>query len=306
MEASLQSFWDPLHDEITVNSFTTNTQKLENKVNDIRIHPTIFILKSLLQLVIAVGISAVSLYFQIYSYLPYAISVLIIISYYLGIKKKQEEVIFFLVCEENHWAYNPDKDTSRADRLAVAFNDIFQKGYDRYVSDQIWGNVENNNHQSPFWRCDFTYTEGSGKSTHTYNEAVLATQCEKAIPINFSLQHAGFFERLGETIKTESDEFNKQFLIIAGDSSVHTKEAIMRVLSPSVQVRLIEFSKQYPLTLVSFNDDIMTLKFSQQIWQPKYTSIFNLMKIDPQDVTNFNNVLHNIVAIPAEMMQYIE
>lgn len=300
--------WDPAGEKITGNAFDIQKRVLLGKAANYKNDPSLIIkyLTILIILPIAVFLWRVHYLGDRLSWDLIILSTIPVIFFYQSIIHLQGDLILFLLCQDNHWEFNPDEDPDRLQKVSFVYPNIFLKGRDQKVADQIWGNLQNNNKTTDFWRCTFQYTVGSGKSSQTFKRAVFILKLNKKIPVSFSLEKAGFLSQFGEDIRTESEEFNKRFKIVRDDKDEMVKTQIIGILSPSVQVRLINFADMVSIETIRFQNDVMIIVFEKEIWKSVFTNFFKKVVIDEKDKSLFFESLKNMAELPSEMIQFID
>lgn len=295
--------WDPLDDQITVDTYKTEQNALLKKKQTYENNP--YLLRMYLGLWVLVALVCFCLIF-ITGVVQFVVGVVPIFLFYQSVMRSEEELILYLLCEKNNWAYNPSANYNRAQDLATLTPEIFNFGYDQNVEEQVWGIVKNNmGIDSHFWTANFCYTTGSGKNTKTYTQYICMFRLHKAVEVAFSLTPAGIFNKFEDHIKTESEEFNSIFQIQADSSDSTQKELIIQILSPSVITRLIDFSGKYSTKIIKFQYGVMIIVLEHKIWKTSYTNFFKQIAIDPRDETVFYNSLMDMAELPTEMVQFI-
>lgn len=301
-------YWDPIGTHITKDSFQLHTEKLLEQVEKYRRNPHALARNRILFFCLGVG---VSLFCVIFFHFGQGTIVLSIFSFapliiYLSIVHGlQQNLILFLLCQEHGWVYNPDEDGERFKELMMAYPEVFQVGHSQEIEDQIWGSF-GTNMSVPFWFSAFTYTTGSGKHKTTHHHTLLAFKLQKKLPLAFSLYKKFPLSFIPSDYKTESEEFNRLFRIKVHPPQPVNKVLLLSLLSPSIQVRLINFAEKFPLAQVAFYHDCMILDFRSELWHSRYTDFFREATVDPRDTTTFISVIQDASAIPLEMLSFID
>lgn len=307
-----QTFADPLNDHITESSFADEREKVVKQIKDLRAHP--YVAKVLLAASILLTLFCIHLYFTVkdfdYSFILFSLTPTIIIIGY--IYTLQNAAIWYLLCEKHNWVFNPEKNFERPERLAKLFPDIFNRGLlnkdgkekkdnEKYTSlhNQVWGKI-GTGESINFWSCIFhsdQHSSGSG----LYDQTAFVIELDDFIPVSFSLFRKG--EK--STIQTESVEFNKLFKIKSHEDNNTTEQQIIKALSPSVQVRLIDFANKFSLDCIAFQDKYMVILFEGKVWEAKHTNFYKNVTIDERDIKRFDDLLKEMVALPLEMRKYV-
>jgi hypothetical protein len=151
----------------------------------------------------------------------------------------------------------------------------------------------------------FHFTTGSGRSQQLHTEDTFIFQLPNPIPVNFSLAKAGIFREFEEHIKTESEEFNKTYRIISDNNDENTQMQIIKILSPSVQTRMIDFSKKYKDPYIYFCNNVLAIVFNGEMLKGKYTNFFRKVDIDQRDEDRLDTAILDMAELPSEMVQFI-
>ena len=220
----------------------------------------------------------------------------------------QEEVILSMLCKKHNWLYLPKEETGSPKVFAATFPDLFDYGYDQNFDEQIWGTIQSQTGiERPFWYTKFTYVVQEGRSSKVKTEHVYIIQLQKPVEVEFTLAKAGIFSKFEESIKTESVDFNNAYVIKASSSKGQDMNEIIKILNPSVQIRLVDFSHKYTgIKSLSFKLDLLIISFHESIWKTRYTNFFKSVSIDMRDEENFNKAFLDMIAIPEEMLHFIQ
>lgn len=311
MENNKKSFWDPLNENIKTDSFQPEQQSVVKQTEKYQHNPNL-IKRNLCfaGLVPVISLILLIFFWETLKALAdpriFLCTFIPLILYYQGIRLLQEKLLLYLLCQGNGWSYNPEETPARTQKFIQKYPDIFAQGREQSIDEQIWGSA-NKPYQIEFWRCTFKYRVGHGRYSHINNRAVFALKLNQSLNVNYTmLRVVNFWEEFQTEIKTESEEFNKKFKVVADKHDSTTEAKVLKVLSPSVQVRFIEFSKKYKLNRIYFEDDIMLIEFIENVWKTKYTNFLKKVAIDKRDVEHFSETLKDMMALPSEMIQYMD
>jgi hypothetical protein len=292
-----QSYNDPLNEEINTLNFSEAQKDFVNQVNSIRsLHYGLLLTLIVLALLPFIGIfyfyffKTFNAYIFIFSFIP-------VFGFYTYIKGLQNEIFIYLVCEKMNWAFNPNLETKRASKLALSFPIVFKRGTDYQLQDQIWGTYDNKT-KIDFWAGTFSYTQ----NREDYSQSAFIINTSKPLSTTFALY------RWGEKsiYRTESEKFNELFKIRSNSNNSDTRLRIMKLLSPSVQVRLIDMANKYSLDCIAFEENCMIILFSNKFWKVKYTNFFKNITIDQRDMQVYEDLMTEMVALPLEMIRYLK
>jgi len=305
MDNAKQCFWDPLNQNIDISTYIAEQTDLANKLQGYRdkpyrlkVHLAFLILLPITVAILILFLRPVDIGLAMYTFIPF-------ITYRLHILNIEGEFILFLLCEKNMWPYNPNKDINRPIGFADLLPGIFNYGSDRNFEEQIWGTIQGSNNKTSFWRGVFHFTTGYGRSQRLYTEDTFIFQLSDPIPVNFSLAKAGIFGESEKHIETESEEFNKAYRIISDNNDEGTQMQIIKILSPSVQTRMIDFSKKYTDPNIYFCNNLLAIVFNKEVLEGKYTNFFRKVGIDQRDVDRLNTAILDMAELRSEMVQFI-
>jgi hypothetical protein len=244
----------------------------------------------------AFGFSGVIFWVGIISALP-------LIIYYSTIYNLQQSLILYLISQQQGWLYNPDikPPKERILKLISLFPSIMNRGHSQNIQNQIWGNANGDTH---FWLSDYIYTTGSGKHSTTHYHTMVIIKLRKELPAILELENKNNLS-WGKSYKTESEEFNKLFRVKMQDPN-DTEIEMLQILSPSMQVRLVDLAKELPIWNIILYKDMMVIDLNEQIFKPKYTNFIKEIKIDERDKQIFLQNITNILNMPSEMLQFID
>jgi len=296
-----RQFLDPLNENVSLLSFAAYNKALLQKVENYRKNPSVIKLLLVACLFFLIIWSGGWVLLKAYDPRILIIGFLPLFFYYSYIKKLENEVILYLLCERNNWAFNSVKSTYRAQGLMNLFPQVLDRGKQQEIYNQIWGSLGNNK-KNGFWSGIFSYVLSSGRNSKRYEKTVFIIQMNKPLTCSFSLFRSGY----RDSIKTESEEFNKLYRIRNHEKSGSSEEEIIKALSPSVQVRLIDFAKKFSLDCISFQDNCMTVLFNGKVWKVKHTNFFKSVTIDARDIKGYDDLVREMMELPSEMLKFLD
>ena len=321
-------FSDPLNDHITESSFAEERQQFVAILDLYRKHPQLIQLLFMLSVLTPVLTLTFIIVFNWYnSFFIYLIIFSIIpgVLFYYKVTSIQNDLLLYPLCVKNGWVFKPKRDFDRARRMAHLFPYVFARGDVQYrrLENQMWGTLGK---EPPvnFWSGIFTYelqeTDPNQKMIKEVTDiksmfiphvsrdqnvnqlAVFILELDKAIPCAFSLSRYGSRRDL----QTESIAFNETFRIRTHHVSKHTQTQIMQVLSPSVQVRLVDFANEVELDSITFEHNCMVILCRDTFWETKHTSFFKNVTIDERDLKLFDDLLTEMSELPLEMRKFLD
>lgn len=318
-------FWDPLGESIYQGKFSTDNTKLQKKYAYYLKHPKAPLRNLLLFLIpvfLLIGVigygPAREIFWDLISsgnddnsegiiILPFIPAVI----YYWRVRRLQIDLIKMLLADKFGWAYSSQQNTSRWKLLKTRFSEIFEKGNQRqYVEDEFWGVFEGN----PFWSALFHYEvrSGSGKSrtVRKYNRTVFCLQLRKIVAASFHIQKDSgmkffrFFK--GKSVDTESTEFNNQFDVYSSNKKVESPQKILEVLTPAVQMKLLELVRRNGKCEVLFKDDMVFFVFNGRPLKNMKTNFFKKVDISQKDQESLTHRFHDILDISDDIVPYLD
>ncbi len=222
----------------------------------------------------------------------------------------QRDLVKYAIARDQNWVYNPKESPSRWRVLRDKFSEIFDRGNrSQNISDEFWGDFSGNGKVIDFWTGIFSYTIKSGKHSTTYRRTLFAFHLEKSRTTRFCLkpEHSffGLFRRKTE-IHLESTEFNKSFAVFYNGQKAEKEQEIVKTLSPSLQVRLLEMKKKEGDFEVLFVDEVMLFSFSGKLIKKMKSNFFKKIEIDPRDSEVIKERLHRVFGIGSEMARFLD
>lgn len=321
-------FADPLNEHITTSSFAEERSSVVEKVENLRKY------RYLLQALFVLSIIAPAWYILVLTR-ERALSIFNAIFFtFIGffgmallnyaLRSLQDDLVLYLLCEKNNWVCNPAHDKSRPQRMAQLFPHVFERGFrDSWRFDnQIWGMI-GKNEQISFWCCNFYY-ELPSNTNYQYmrnripldrsdmQKTVFVLELVDIIPYTFELKIRAAYKnesnvyKSGTDLKTESVDFNERIDVKIPGASKETKRQVLHVLSPSVQVRLVDFVKKYPIESITFQHNCMVVVFEGLIWETKHTNFLKRVMIDERDLKSFDSLFKSMIELPLEMRKYLD
>lgn len=241
------------------------------------------------------------------------LSIAYIYSYYYKISI---DIIKSEIAQENGWLYSPNEDRSKWSYLKDYSNEIFEKGNkNQYVEDQFWGQVENGGKYYDFYSGVFSYdveTRNSKgrRNTTTYKRHFFAIKLDKSINARFFLYPENVFSKIGnfftkKEINTESIEFNKTFAFKYDGNRGEKELDIVKLLSPSLQLKLLDLNTLKGNMNVLFSNDCVIFDFKGKILQKIETNFIKDPKLSEKDKQLVKNELEKLITLSKEIADSI-
>ena len=243
--------------------------------------------------------------------------VLPLIYYVYKIFNLQRDLIKLMIAKEHDWIYSPQESSGRWACLARKFPEFFRQGdQGQNLSDEFWGKFNSQKQMVYFWSGIFTYQKvfraAKGKKrTTTYRQNALAIKLNKKIKADFRLvseniflSFLNFFRK--KEIDTESAEFNKSFAVFYAGRKMENELDIIKVLSPAVQVKLLQLKNDEGKYSVLFRGEVAIFLFSGRLLKRMRANFFRKVELDPRDQEKLNKKINVILEITSGIAPYLD
>src|SRR3989338_5122526 len=84
-------------------------------------------------------------------------------------------------------------------------------------------------------------------------------------------------------IETESAEFNSAFAVFYKGEKMERELDIIKVLSPAVQIKLLELKRSQGPFGIGFRGEVMFVVFRPNLFKKMRTNFFKKTELDPRD-----------------------
>jgi len=233
--------------------------------------------------------------------------------YFEEINNLKQDVVKSEVAKKRGWLYDPAIDEVVGFNLAAMFPKIFNLGDERFVDDQLWGSFDVDGVTKNFYSGIYCYTVinknskgGENKVKHFSN--FFAINLEKRLPVNFLLYPESIFSRVSQKfnnheIEVESIEFNKIFAFDYAGRKDEQAVEIVKVLSPAVQLELVDLSKKGKNLSVYFVDGVLIFSFKGKLFKKLKTQLIGGLNLVDDDLKFFDDYLQSIKTIATEIIK---
>ncbi len=327
-QKSLQQVWDPAGEAITLNTFEAAQAKLQGTTKKYLERPTLPRRNLLLLLLPIVATALLSIFVPgfaqgiiqlddgngIFLFLMPFLPATIYVGYVFSL---QRDIIKMLIAQEENWIYSPSERPERWQVLVKKYPELFRKGNTgQNFQDEFWGTTEYHGKSVQFWAAIFEYvvesTDSKGrKNRSTHRKNVFAIKLHKRLTSDFRLEpeHLGirmlnFFRK--KEIDTESAAFNKTFAVFYNGSKVEKQLEIVKTLSPSVQVRLLEMKEQFGRFTLQFRDDAIVIAFPGRMMRWMKTNFFLRVAVDDRDKAALRERLRSVLDISGDILRFLD
>ena len=240
-----------------------------------------------------------------------------LLAYIRVIKVLQRDLIKLVIAKENDWVYSPDENVHHWRKMSVLFPGVFRKGDEKQnLQDEFWGKFTGNRGDVDFWSGIFKYTKVSydskgRKSESEYTKTAFSFHLEKQLNTSFQLEPENIGTKVlnlfrKKEIEIESSEFNKHFAFFYNGKKGDREFDIVKVLSPAIQVRLLELQKHEGDFSVLFQGDVVVFLFDGLLLEDFYTDFFKKVEVDERDKKVLWERLENILEISDDIVQFLD
>lgn len=308
-------YWDPFS-TINLQKINEDSAKLNAKYNKLRANPNIIKRQRDISFVIGLVIflpflifgfgNLVAMIFGIFfCFLPY----LMVKGYYSNFSI---DLIKFEMAKKNGWLYSPNQDRARWANLRHKAPEIFNKGNkNQYLEDQFWGSIEQDGKTYDFYTGLFSYdvetrdSEGRTRTT-TYKRHFFTIKVDKPIGSRFFLYPETVFSKIGnlftkKEINTESIEFNKTFAFKYDGKKGEKALEIVKTLSPSLQLKLLELNKHKRDMRILFAKDCVFFDFQGKFFQSLDTNLMKNIEISQKDRDMIRKEIDGLTSISRQI-----
>lgn len=323
-------FWDPVGEIITKNRFKMSSDKIRNTFEQYKTNPNIprrnllffsipailtillvIVYPSILKVLADLGDDGDGIWILLIPLLPIA-------WYWRKIHKLQRDLAKMIIADGHGWIYNPDERRNRWMNLSSIYPELFKKGNkNQNFQDEFWGDFEGEKQRVDFWTGIFEYTTetGSGKNRHqvTRQKTAIALKLNEKLKSDFRLEPNGFgswiknFFRGNKNIRTESSDFNKYFSVYYNGRKMEKQLEIVKTLSPSVQVRILQMAKEQGKFALQFRGETVIFVFDGLLLKKMKTNFFfRGVKLDPRDQKAIEDRLNAMLDISSDIVPFLD
>ncbi len=236
--------------------------------------------------------------------------------YYLKIRRSENDLIKITIAKQNNWLYAPHKSSKHWQKLSIRYPEIFQVGdEDQTLQDEFYGKFHGHKSDVEFWTGYFEYSNvyySDGKKRKTrYSKTTIAVRVSKQIKARFYLKPeesiTSFLNNFRKKeISIESHDFNKSFAVFYNGKKREKELDIVKVLSPAVQVKLLDMKEKEGNYSVFFHGDAVIFVFNGGLIKKKNTNFIRKVEIDPKDQNYIKDRLESILEISNEIVKYLD
>jgi hypothetical protein len=328
-EESKHTFWDPTGETVTNERFKLQRKEIEEKYDAYLKNPgiprrnlLIFSLPAIATVLLLIfRPQSLNLVSQIddgqgllFLLLPFVPAII----YISHVFKVQRRLIKLAIAADYHWVFCPEERPQKWQMLKDKYPELFQKGNkDQTILDEIWGDFESNGETTPFWAAIFQYVietrDSKGRRNRkTITKTAYALQLNKTLKTDFRLEPEGLMGkflnlfRRNKEINTESTEFNKNFMVYYNGKKVDKELEIIKLLTPSVQVRLNQLQQQKGKFALQFRGNTVIYLFPKRMIRKMKTNFFKGVRVHPEDKEKLEAQLHNFLSISSDIVRYLD
>ncbi|QQS59109.1 hypothetical protein IPN35_06020 [Candidatus Peregrinibacteria bacterium] len=326
--------WDIIGEKITDGRFASSRKMLEEKLESyqknpmsIRRNTILFALPALITILAVIFHPSIigtllnasdvdddgtGIYLLILPFVP----IVLYIGYVLRVQRR---LIKMLVAKTRNWVFSPDDRRERWQGLVQKYPEIFQKGNkDQNVQEEFWGSIFYEGKEMRFWMGVFEYVVESNsrksRSRTKHLNTVFALPLNKKLASDFRLEPEGIglkilnsLFRRNEEIETESVDFNSAYAVFYNGKKLEKELEIVKTLSPSVQVRLVQLSKKWKATILFRENAVLfSLKGRFLSWRKMKTNFFRKIELDSRDQELLENQILEFVHLSGDITPFLD
>ena len=212
------------------------------------------------------------------------------------------DIAKYAVLKEKDWLYDPAPNYQKGQQLAKEIPEIFVNGDGKHTEDEFWGTLPTNN--ISVYGGEYSYTQGSGKNKTTYFRHFFMCKLPNKLPAYFKLGPelpTPFGLGRGKEIDVESIAFNKKFKFYYKGRKDEQAPKILKLLTPSIQLHLMELANKKRGTTVLFKGDMLVFMFNNRLMRKRSTKILIDGKVSQDDINFFDDYLKDATAIAQEL-----
>jgi len=331
-----KTFWDPTGDRVTLQSFRGHRVDLNTIFEKYQKNP--HFPKIIFGICLFIAIIPISFgkFFGFLSnqiFYGEAIALLPAVFYWRHLSALRDDLINIFIAQKKRWAYNPARQESRYTALRRVFPEILKGDtfFKRHaISNEFWGNFAFETEKVDFWTAQIEerkhqnidsnaimptmwYTRLFEKLIlnalkNTKFQTVFAFRLKRKLKTRFLIAPEHFLEKVfrrEKEIDLESAEFNKNFAIFYNGQKVEKQNEIVKILSPAVQLRLLEMKKVFGDFYILFVDDAIFFLFDGKLLQNPRTNFLKTTKINLIDVAVVENRLQKTFEIGVDIARFL-
>lgn len=159
---------------------------------------------------------------------------------------------------------------------------------------------------------DIETRDSKGRTqTTTYKRHFFAIKLDKSIKARFFLYPENVFSKIGnlftkKEINTESIEFNRTFAFSYDGRKNESAFDIVKVLSPSLQLKLLDLNKRKKDMNVLFMNECVFFDFRGKLLKKMDTNLLKDIEISQKDKDLIKNELNNLIEISREVVDCLD
>jgi len=221
---------------------------------------------------------------------------------------KIKDIIKYEVAKQFGWYYEPERCVKKWKELRVEVPEIFSKGNSgQYIDDQFYGKIYSNNKSYDFHSGIFHYAVKSKDSTSHYHRHFFAFKLNKKLGSRFFLykENAGSkFMNLftKKEVNVESIEFNRVFAFSYQGRKGEKQFDIVKVINPSMQLKLLEIYEKKGAFNVMFAEDYVVFDFDGLILKSPRTKLSKGKGLHPDDLNDIKKTYVDLVSVMQDIV----
>ncbi len=249
--------------------------------------------------------------------LPFAIPYL----YIRRIYSLQTDLVKLEVAEANGWWYSASRNSKRGRRFNKRFGRLLphENREKMTTEDEFWGTYESGRQTVHFWSGLIHYEVESNVRVNKQRRVKKYTWTTVALPLNRPLSHTLLiraqprrlrvlrrFFRGRVNVNTASAEFNRLFDVYRDGVEETDLQAILWILTPAVQVRLLDLYDREGEFAFLFHRNAIVFVFHGRLLKGMQTDFFRSLELAPDDRTRVQKRLGHVLSISGDIVPFLD
>lgn len=233
----------------------------------------------------------------------------------------QTDLVKLEVADENDWVYSPDRDGRRGSLFNRRYANLFtHKDRERpETEDEFWGTYQANRQVMPFWTGLFHYQVESRVRVNKQRRVRKHVWTAVALPLNRRIPHTLLLRaqplrlrwlrrlfRRRVNLNTASAEFNRRFDVYRDGVEQEDRHAILRILTPAVQVRLLDLHNEEGEFAFYFDHEAIVFIFHGRLMKGMQTDFFRSIELAPEDRTRVQERLDHVLSLSGDIVPFLD
>lgn len=217
------------------------------------------------------------------------------------------------VAQANGWLYDFKPNLEKAISLNSKYPSVFSGDKIVSVDDEFYG-IKKVKEKKYFFKSGlYTYKikTGSGRKKKyvTKHKHYIWITLNKKLDVEFSLTPEianGIFNNNSKELNLESQEFNKIFKFQYRGKKSEMQYRIVKILSPAVQLGLIQLAKRNSTFKFLFTNDALVFSFDGELNKKFYTKIYSYRGVLKEDIHTIDALINEVLNLSIDITKYLD